>query len=82
MTPAEQLAATKKPKSPTPLQEVRLTLGLRANQVCEAIGITAASFSQYELGQCYPPLRTAYKLMKFYGKTIEELWPELAEEKS
>ena len=84
MTPAEKLAKTEKvlalTKS-TPLLEIRNSLGLRAQTVYEALGISPNTLASYERGRYYPPLSIACKIMKFYGKTIEELWPELLETK-
>ena len=87
-TPAERLAA-KKPWRRAPrnaakyprrfawrcgCREVRESLRISLRDVAKAIGLSVTALWQVEHGGD-PMLTTAVKLARFYGKTIEELWP-------
>jgi DNA-binding XRE family transcriptional regulator len=43
----------------------------------EMIGIKQQLLSRYELGLAAPTLKTAFTISAYYGKTIEELFPDL-----
>lgn len=85
MTPAQRLAAKKparkaKPPPGKPIMKctmrlVRMSLHLSLRDVSEEIGMAVANIHRIELGG-EVQLTTARKLAKFYGKSIDELWPE------
>mgnify|MGYP001594946050 CR=1 FL=1 len=91
MTPAEKLSKTKvrrrKPQErkarraavwQCKLRDFREELDLSLKDVAGACNLTITCIFQVELGSD-PMLSTARKLATFYGKTIEEIWPRLAE---
>ena len=93
MTPAERVAKRKKPSPRAPwgtlkfagtwrctLRACRQSLGLTLADVSRAVGLSVAGLQRIEVG-IDPVLSNARKLADFYGKTVEELWPELAGEK-
>lgn len=80
-SPAEQMAAAKKPRGKRTysahkpaLQKMRATLGLTIRDVAEGTGLSNAFICQAERGSEIS-LTNARKLSTFYGKPIEELWP-------
>lgn len=86
MTPAEKLAA-KKSKTRKPRRDSRTfdthkclcrlhreELGLTIRDVAEAIGISNPCICDVERGS-ETTLTTARKMAKFYGKSVDELWP-------
>lgn len=84
MTPAERIAATKKPHKAKPLpacpvlvctiRSVRQSLRLSLRDVAKATNLAIANIHRVERGGDVQ-LTTARALAKFYGKTLEELWP-------
>ena len=87
MTPAEELAAKKHGDNPKPrntgkqqeriectVRVHRLALGLTMEDVAAAVGICPTTAFRIEHG-CECQISTAKKLAKFFGKSIEELWP-------
>jgi transcriptional regulator with XRE-family HTH domain len=83
MSPAEKLAQSKTRRRKLDIEAewdckirgLRESLGLSMLDVTNATGIQPSSQSLAERGKDLN-LSTAYKLAKFYGKTIEELWPD------
>jgi DNA-binding XRE family transcriptional regulator len=62
------------------LRQLRLSLGLTLKDVSEAAGLATSVVCKIELGN-ETTLSSAFKLARFYGKIIEELWIIPTEEK-
>lgn len=84
MTPAERVAKNKPHRNGQPsrtvywkcrLREMRDALGLSMRDIEKATGIASSTLCHTEHG-CDPTLTTAMTLAKFFGKSIEYLWPE------
>ena len=83
-TPAEQLAGTKPRRKlgavrhdvvKCLIRDKRQPLGLTIAEIANAVGMSGAGLHAVEHGRdCQ--ITTAKKLAKFFGCTIEELWPE------
>lgn len=84
MSAAERLAKKKavrrsagEPVIVCRLRERREALGLSLREVAEAMGdITHAALGMWEVGECRPALTNAYRIARFFGCTVYELWPE------
>jgi DNA-binding XRE family transcriptional regulator len=86
MTPAEKLAKRKPRKRPRRnasklapvlkcnLREIREALNLSLNVVAAALNLSVSGLFAIEHGRD-TQMTTAKKLAKFYGKTLEEIWP-------
>lgn len=82
MTPAEQMASTKKPRGKRVYTShekcvvgyYRKLLGLTVRDVATGTGLSNAFICQVEHG-CEVSLTNARKLATFFGKGIDELWP-------
>lgn len=87
LTPAEQAAREKKADGRTrraattsPIRELREKLGLSLRDVAKRIkDVSHVTIADYELGLIDPKLSVARKLARFFGKTVDELWPEEAD---
>ena len=92
-TRAEQVAASKPPRrapgskrQPQPrvwkclARQARLSLRLSIRDVAPEVGLSVTGLWQVEHGTD-PQLTTARRIAAFYGRAVEELWPELAEGK-
>lgn len=89
MTEAEKLAKKKNRRPRTAPRELsgrrkkwnclipakRNELGLTVADVASAVGLTCSSVSVIERG-ADPQLTSAHRLAKFFGMTIDQLWPE------
>lgn len=73
---AEQMAANKPipKKQSLNIKRFREDKGLTLKEVSDVIGMTLGYYSQIELGKNTPSLENAYKIAKFWGMTIEEIW--------
>lgn len=60
----------------------RKSLGLILKVVAAELGMSLGYLSQIELGRNLPHLPTAFKLARFFGCTVEDLWPGLGAEPS
>lgn len=90
LSPAQQLAAlirgTQSEEGPTGpafagkclLTESRVKVGLSMENVAKATGINAGTIKRYETGG-EPGLSLAFRLAKFFGVTVYDLWPEFAD---
>lgn len=76
-SPAEKLAAklAKKPKSGGPLNKLRESLNLTLREVSDGAGVSAATVCRCEDGKT-PDLATARALARFFGVSIDDLFPE------
>lgn len=83
-TPAEQLAAKKRPKLGKTtgrrkaawncgLRRLRQELKLTIDDVAEAVGMSAGGLHDLEHGGD-PRLTTAFALCEFFGKKADEIW--------
>lgn len=61
------------------LEKVRKARKLRQVDVADKIGISMHMYSQIETCRHYPKLETRGKIADFYGKSIEQLFPEWLE---
>lgn len=52
----------------------------KQKEVAIAIGISQKHLSKLELGERNPSLITAWKIAEYYGKPLEELFPDVLEE--
>lgn len=81
MTPAELLAAgnrggkPKAPRMPSPLRSKRLAAGLTAEAVARAMGVNVMTIYRWETCAT-PSLADAYKMARFYGCSVYDLWPD------
>lgn len=57
-----------------PLREARNELKLTQPQAAKAIGISYSMLSKVESGDKKPSFDTIKKIVKFYGKTADELF--------
>lgn len=91
MTPAEKFAAEKPLRNGHAVawrrvawrcrvREFREPLGLTLGDVAGECGLTEEGLRLIEKG-CDPRLTTARRLAAFFGKSVGELWPDLAGEK-
>lgn len=62
-------------KNLTALRIARNKQSLLMKDVAKALGMTEGHLSVLETGKTSPTITTAHKLAKFYGTTIEELFP-------
>lgn len=85
MSPAEALAAEKPPATFRPTATGRIENTLRQRRealrltLCEvargAGGFTHGVLASWERGLHHPNVEAAVRLARFFGCTIEELWP-------
>ena len=76
-TPAEQMAANKAKRQASmncKLGEFRNALGLSLRDVASAVGLTAQAIVKIEQGNDVL-LSSAKKISVFFGKNIEDIWP-------
>lgn len=93
LSPAEMLAAQKK-LNPQPygklvrrykcvwvckIKDMRNALGLSLRDIEQATGINNVTLSFIERG-AEPTLSNAYRLAEFFGKPLNEIWPEKIKE--
>lgn len=62
------------------LVAARKAAGLTQVAVSKQAGISATHYAQMELGWKTPSLRVALRLAAVLGRSVEDLWPELAAE--
>ena len=60
----------------TPLRRARLEKGLSIQKASDEIGMSQWTLSQMERGGGNPKLSVLKKLSTYYGKSIDELFPE------
>lgn len=53
------------------LRSLRLKKGETQQELANAIGVTDAAISQYELGQRVPSDEVKIKIAKHYGRTVQ-----------
>ena len=57
-----------------PLRDKRLDAGLTQVQVAKKAGVTERGYQRYEADERTPDARTAIKIAKALGTTVEQLW--------
>jgi len=56
------------------LQAARLKSGKTQAQAAEMLGMSKQMYQKYEYGMSVPAIRTAIRIAKLYGSTVEDLW--------
>ncbi|NPA76187.1 MAG: helix-turn-helix transcriptional regulator [Candidatus Diapherotrites archaeon] len=56
------------------LRELRQELGITQEELAEALGVTRQTIIAIEKGKYDPSLRLAFKIARFFGKRIEEIF--------
>lgn len=75
-TPAENLASLKPAKREvSKLRELRIAMNLTLKDVGSACGMSYAGLGYVERGRNPPHLEKAQLLARFFGVTVDELWP-------
>lgn len=72
--PKKQLSLRRDRVHETLLKQIRCELGLTLKQVAAKAGMAASTIFEAESG-CEVKLVVARKFAKFYGKSVDELWP-------
>jgi len=58
----------------TKIPELRKELKLSQEELANAVGVTRQTITSLEVGKYTASLVLAYKIAKFFGKTIEEVF--------
>jgi len=56
------------------LRELRQEMGITQEGLAEALGVTRQTIIAIEKGKYDPSLRLAFKIARFFGKKIEEIF--------
>ena len=56
------------------LRELRQERGITQEELAEALGVTRQTIIAIEKGKYDPSLRLAFKIARFFGKKIEEIF--------
>ncbi|HOJ47990.1 MAG TPA: helix-turn-helix transcriptional regulator [Bacillota bacterium] len=56
------------------LEELRKASGLQQEQLAEALRVSRQTISSIENGRYNPSIILAFKIARFFGKTIEEIF--------
>jgi len=56
------------------LEELRKASGLQQEQLAEALRVSRQTISSIENGRYNPSITLAFKIARFFGKTIEEIF--------
>ena len=56
------------------ISDKRQLKGLTQNELAKLTGISAMSYHRYEKGDRVPDARTAIRIAKALGTTVEKLW--------
>lgn len=56
------------------IEAIRTEKGIRQEELAKAMGVSRQTISSLENGRYNPSILLAYKLAKFFGMTIEELF--------
>jgi len=56
------------------LRELREERGLTQEELAKALGVTRQTIISIERGKYDPSLRLAFKIARFFGKAIEEVF--------
>ncbi len=56
------------------IEELRDARGLRQDELAKAMGVSRQTISSLENGRYNPSIMLAYKIARYFGKTIEEVF--------
>ena len=65
----------KNKKDTNPLQKLRQQAGFSQEEFARKVGISTMSCKRYEYGDRVPDVRTAIRIAKVLGTTVEKLFP-------
>ena len=56
------------------IEEIRKARGVNQEELAKALGVSRQTISSLENGRYTPSIELAYKLSKYFGMTIEEVF--------
>ncbi len=56
------------------IEEIRKARGVNQEELAKALGVSRQTISSLENGRYNPSVELAYKLSKYFGMTIEEVF--------
>ena len=56
------------------IEEIRKARGVNQEELAKALGVSRQTISSLEYGRYNPSIELAYKLSKYFGMTIEEVF--------
>lgn len=56
------------------IEEIRKARGVNQEELAKALGVSRQTISSLENGRYNPSIELAYKLSKYFGMTIEEIF--------
>lgn len=56
------------------IEEIRKARGVKQEELAKALGVSRQTISSLENGRYNPSIELAYKLSKYFGMTIEEVF--------
>ena len=56
------------------IEEIRKARGVNQEELAKALGVSRQTISSVENGRFTPSVELAYKLSKYFGMTIEEVF--------
>ena len=56
------------------IEEMRNSIGVRQEELAKAMGVSRQTISSLENGRYNPSITLAYKIAKFFDRTIEEVF--------
>lgn len=56
------------------IEEIRNSRGIRQEELAKAMGVSRQTISSLENGRYNPSIMLAYKLAKYFGLTIEDVF--------
>ncbi|MBQ1770784.1 MAG: helix-turn-helix transcriptional regulator [Clostridia bacterium] len=56
------------------IEEMRNSAGVRQEELAKAMGVSRQTISSLENGRYNPSITLAYKIAKFFDRTIEEVF--------
>ena len=56
------------------IEEIRKERGIRQEEFAKALGVSRQTISSLETGRYNPSINLAYKIAKYFGMTIEDVF--------
>ena len=56
------------------IEEIRKERGIRQDEIAKSMGVSRQTISSLENGRYNPSIMLAYKIAKYFGMTIEEVF--------
>ena len=56
------------------IEEIRKTRGIRQEEFAKALGVSRQTISSLETGRYNPSIQLAFKIARYFGMTIEEVF--------